>query len=1200
MDTRKAWRNIRWDKGRDQALAVYRSRRGRRVGLGVFIAIVLFGLLGFLAAPSLIRSQIASRASTALGRPVTIGDVSLNPFTLKLVVERLHVGEPDGHTAFVDVDRLTANASWASLFRAAPILDELRIEGPHVRIQRSAPQRFNFTDILERLANKPATPDTGPARFAVSNIALHGGQVDFDDRVLNATHRIDHLELGIPFIASLPSATDIFVQPLLAMNIDGSPLNARGQTKPFASSRESSITFRFDHLDLARYVGFAPTPLPFAVPSGKLTGVLALNFVMTEAQPSIRLNGRLALDELKVTGKDGGAWLELGHGDADLTVLEPLTSRYRLGAVMLERASVRYASLPGGKSNFDALTAPGPAANATPPGAKAAPMDVRIDSLTLKDSHIDYADLTAPSPAHLNLEHLQGTLRGLSTVKAQAAVLDVSAQMAGGSVSTQGKVDLSGGNYAGKLTLKEVSLPALMPLVPPLLNADITGGKVGAEGTLALDWHDGAKLRLTNTKARLDGFTLVPHGGRASPVTWTSLSVGIALVDLATREARVDEVLLGGLSLDVQRLTNGNVDLASVMPPSSTAAHPAGSDWHWSVAHLGLNDGKVTLRDAKAPGKRNAVTMTASAFSVDGLSDDLRKPLTLDLNGSLGEGAFAVAGTVRPDPLDADLKIQTTRIDVAPLQTLVTVPLNVRVSSGLLSLDGQVRYSAQGKDTPRIGYRGKATLGRVRVLDKVTNDDFLRWTSLSASNMVVAMGQGVPRVAISGLALDDFYARVIINATGRLNLQDVVASPEAPGAVSVTQAQANPAPKATPDTAPAAVPAASGPEADIRIGQITLTRGQLNYTDNFIKPNYTADVTQLTGKIGAFGTAGGAPPAALTLQGQLDSNAPVDIEGTINPLAPVAFLDITAKAEGIQLTNLSPYSGKYAGYPIASGRLNVDVHYTLDQRKLNADNHIFIDQLTFGDRIEGPGISHLPVKLAVALLKDSQGRIDVHVPVSGSLDDPHFSVGGLVWRAIGNLIVKAVTSPFRLLASIGGGREDLGYVEFAPGSDVLDPAAQDKLGQIVKVLGDKPSVSLDIIGRIDTSKDESGLRQVMVEDLIHKEQVDAKGDDATAPTADEQDKYLERAYRHADFPKPKNVIGLTKSQPPEEMRTLMETNMPVDADALRHLAERRANAVRQWLQGKVDDKRVFVLAPKLDPKGIDDGGKTTRVDFGLH
>jgi len=1195
MDTHKSWRSLPWASARDRVLAAYRSHRARRVALGLLIALVLFALLGFFAAPSIIRSQIATRATAALGRQVTVGDASLNPFTIRLTIDRLHIAEADGKTAFVDVGRITANASWASLFRAAPILDELRIDSPRVHLQRSAPQRFNVTDILGRLAGQPAAPDSGPARFALSNIAVHDGQVDFDDRVLDATHRVDHLELGIPFIASLPSDTDIFVQPLLAMNIDGSPLKVQGQTKPFATTRESTITFRFDQLDLPRYVGFVPAPLPVAVPGGKLSGVMAVNFAMGEKQPSIRINGRLALDGLKVTGKDGGALLDIGRADADLTVLEPLSSRYRLGAITLKDAAIRYARLPGGKSNFDALTAGG----STPPDPKAPPTDVRIDSLTLVNGAVDYADLAAPAPAHLKLENVAGTLRDLSTVKATPATLDVSARMAGGTVATRGRFDLAGSRYDGTADIRNVSLPPLMPLTPPMLAADITGGSFTADGTLKADWHEAATVRLEKAKARLDGFNLVPRNGRASPVTWKSLSATIAFVDMATSETRIDTVLLDGLALDLQRLANGNLDVVSLLPANASAAHPAGQGWRWSVAHLGLSDGKVTLRDAKAPGKRNAIAMTASAFSVDGLSDDLRKPISLDLKGGLGEGTFAVAGKVTPSPLQADLKVQATRLDVAPLQTLVTVPLNVTVASGLLTVDGQVRYADRGKDTPRIDYRGRATLGRVRVQDKLTNDDFLRWTSLSATNMAVAMGDGVPRVAIGGLALDDFYARVIVNATGRLNLQDVVASPEAPGAVSVTQAQANPAPPKA-DKAPVPVPAGASPEADIRIGQITLTKGRLNYTDNFIKPNYTADVMQLTGKIGAFGTIAGAPPAPLTLQGQLDGNAPVDIEGTINPLAPVAFLDITAKADGIQLTNLSPYSGKYAGYPITRGRLNVDVHYTLDQRKLSADNHIFIDQLTFGDRIEGPGISHLPVKLAVALLRDSEGRIDVHVPVSGSLDDPHFSVGGLVWRAIGNLIVKAVTSPFRLLASAGGGREDLGYVEFAPGSDVLDPAAETKLTELVKVLANKPSINLDITGRVDASKDEEGLRKVMVDDLVHQEQVNDKGDDTTAPTQEQQDKYLEKAYRHASFPKPKNVIGLTKSQPPEEMRTLMETNMPVDADALRHLAERRANAVRQWLQGKVDDKRVFVEAPKLDPKGIDDGGQTTRVDFGLH
>ncbi|MGE7136269.1 DUF748 domain-containing protein [Luteibacter sp. NPDC031894] len=1205
METRRTKGKLYLDKGRERALVAYRSRRARRIVAGVAIALVVFGLLGFLAAPPLIRAQAESRASAALGRPVTIGSLSLNPFTLNLVVEHLHVGEADGKTPFLDVDRITANASWASLFRAAPILDALDVEGPKVRLQRTAPQRFNVSDIVDRFASVPSEPDEGPARFAISNIAIHGGQVDFDDRVLDATHRLDHIELGIPFVASLPSATDIYVRPLLAMNVDGSPLRVEGQTKPFANSRESLVSFHLDHLDLPRYLGFVPTPLPVSVPSGKLSGLLDLRFTMTDAQPRVVLSGRLIVDDLKVTEKNGSPLLALAHGDAALTAIEPLTSRYRLGTVALDRFGLRYARLPGGRSNFDALSS-GPS---DPAPADAKPTDVRIDALVLRDATIDYADLAAPSPAHLLLDGVRGTMRGVSTVAAPAATLDLAASMAGGHVATKGTLDLAASRYTGHLSLANVSLATLVALAPLPLDADIAGGTLGADGELSLDWHEAAVVRIARTKANVDAFRLVPRHERAAPVTWKSMKASIALVDLATSEARLDSLTLDGLALDLRRLTDGSLDIAGMLkttpgPATSSSTSPG---WRWSIAHVGLGDGAVTLRDAKAQGRRNAIELKAGAFAVDGLSSDMKQPVAVDLKGSLGKGTFAVTGKVKPQPLDAQLVVKARQLNVAPLQSLVTVPLNVRIASGLLSLDGRVRYIDRGNAPARLAYRSQATFGRVRVLDKVTDADFLRWNALSATDMAIRLGEDAPHVAIGGIAMDDFYARVIVNANGRLNLQDVVANPEAPGAVSVTEARAAPAATPTPASASAAdtattPPVAEGPAADIRIGQVTLTKGHLNYTDNFIKPNYTADVTQLTGKIGAFGTTGGAPPAELTLEGQLDDNAPVDIRGTINPLTPVAFLDVTAKAEGIQLANLSPYSGKYAGYPITKGRLNVDVHYLLDQRKLTADNHIFIDQLTFGDRIEGPGVSHLPVKLAVALLKDSEGRIDVRIPVSGSLDDPQFSVGGLVWRAIGNLIVKAVTSPFRLLASIGGGggRADLGYVEFAPGSAVLDGTGQAKLADIAKVLAEKPSISLDIVGRVDPAKDETGLRTVMVDDLIHQEEVNAGDDDDTPPTDKEREKYLERAYRHASFPKPKNMIGLSKSLPPDEMRALMETNMPVDADALRHLAERRANAVRQWFQGKVDDKRVFVVAPKADAKGIDDGGKTTRVDFGLH
>ncbi|KZC17477.1 hypothetical protein RHOFW510R12_11960 [Rhodanobacter sp. FW510-R12] len=1201
----------RWVAVRERAERLYRSHRLRRNLLIAAIVLLVFGLLGFFAAPPIIRSQLQTRLGAALGRTVTIGAAHLNPYTLRLDLDQLHIADADGHSPFVDVDRLTINASWTSLFRLAPVLDELAVQRPRIRLVRTGPQRFNFSDMVERFS-RPSDPNAKPARFALANISVHGGDIAFDDQVLKTSHRVDRIEVGVPFLANLPADTDLFVQPLLAMRVDGSPLRIEGQTKPFANSRESVMTFQIDHLDLPKYLAYAPTPLPVAVPRGQLSGKLELHFVVAQGGNQLRLGGGLALDDFALNNPDGVALLELERGTAELVDVQPLQSRYHLGAISLDKATLHYHRTAGGHSNFDSLAAP------APPGPAGRPTEVRIDTLSLSASRFDYVDLgsSGDAPGTLQLENLHGTLRGLSTVAAPAAALDIAGQLNGGGVAGNGGLDLAAARFNGKLKLQGVQLAQLQPLALPQLKATVAGGTLDADGQLRAEWGKAVNLHLEPAALAVNGLALKRRDGQATPLAWKSLQLKIAILDLLSREARLDSVLVDGLKLDLQRQRNGTIDLAALMgaPPApakggTAAAAPA---WRWSVANLQLQDSDVTFKDLAAD-RPMPLMVHADHYSIDGLSDDLRKPLKLALTGKLGKGDYGVEGSVKPRPLEADLHLKATGVDIAPLQSLISVPLNVHIASALLSLDGRVRYSDRGKAPAWVDYRGQATFGRVRIQDKLTGDDFLRWHSLTASGMAIRLGQGAPRADIGGIALSDFYTRVIINANGRLNLQDVVANPAA-APVSVTREQgaaatpAKPRPAPATTTAPAAAVAAApnaGPAAEIHIGQITLARGELNYTDNFIKPNYTANVTGLTGKIGAFGTTGGTPPAELVLQGKLDENSPVDINGTINPLTPVAFLDIKAKADGVELSHLSPYSGKYAGYPITSGKLNVDVHYQLDQRKLAANNHIFITQLTFGDRIEGTGASHLPVKLAVALLKDTDGNIDLNIPVSGSLDDPQFSMGSLVWHAFVNLITRAVTSPFRLLASIGGGNKpDLGYVEFAPGSAVLDAGARSRLEQLVAFLQSKPSLALDISGRIDPSVDENGLRKVMVDDLVRQAKADDDGkheDPATLQlTPDEYQHYLVRVYKRAKFPKPKNIIGLTKSQPPEEMHQLLETNMAVDAEAMKKLAERRALAVQAWLKGKLDDKRMTLQAPKLDAKGIEDKGKTTRVDFGLH
>lgn len=1219
MHDLNAWLAPRLAVARATATRAFHSHRVRKVALIVAIVLVVYGLLGVFAAPPIIKSQLQTRLTAMLGRTVSVDRVHLNPFTLRLELDRLQIAGRAAQAPIADVDAAVVNASWTSLFRMAPILDELSLQQPRLRIARSAPQQFNFSDILAKLRSEPAKPDSKPTRFAVSNISVRGGVVTFDDAVTHATHRVDHIDVGIPFIANLPRDTDVFVQPLLAMNVDGSPLRITGNTKPFEGSRESDITFTLKRLDLRRYLAYAPAPLPFSIPSGFLSGNLTLHFAATTATPQLRLSGNLQFDDLTLNSSQQQSVLALKQGNIQLTDVEPLLSRYVFGAMQLDGAQLWYTQTGAGRSNFDSLTTP-----AKPATTPSQAMDLRIASLALKDSSFHYTDA---EKHQLELGNLHGSIAGLSLLAAPAAKLDLAGQLNGGSIAAKGTLDLAASKLAAALTLQQVGLAPLQGVGGLPLDGHTANGKLSATGDVKLDWRNTVNVQLAKTQASIGDFVLEPRAkGGTAPVAWQKLDATLDSLDLATHTAAINTVTADGMRLDVRRLANQRINLLQLFasPPQRGAGVKA-APWHWSIAHLGFKDASVAFAD-DAVHKPVKVQIDKLNGSLDRLSDKLDAASPVKLSGAIGRGAFDLAGTLRPTPLEADLQMETRRLGIMEFEPYIGVPLNVTLSRAQITSRGKLHYNARGA-TPEIAYRGNASLDNVSIQDKLTGDDFLRWRTLSATGLDASLGSGTPRITVGNLALAAFYARVIINANGRLNVSDVIANPAAQP-VSVTRASEGasappkPAVASTSTATASAAPATAGtaatatasapPAANIRIGGITLTYGQLNFTDDFIKPNYTANLTKLHGKIGAFGTQANAAPATITLEAALNDTAPVAIDGTMNPLQPEAQLDVTGKATDVELTGMSTYATQYTGYPITGGELTANVHYTLDQRKLSADNHFFITQLTFGDRVESPGIRHLPVKLAVALLKDSQGNVNIDLPVTGSLDNPQFSVGSLVWRAFVGLIGKAVTAPFRLLgAAFGGGHhEDLDYVAFAPGSAVLDAKAQSRLKQIATMLQQKPGLQLQITGRVDPAKDVAGLRKVTVDDLIHREKVlDTQGKHADVSpavlaaveiTPDEYVKYLKRAYKHDDFKgKPRDYLGL-KLPEAAEMRKLMADSVPTDEKALQALAERRADAVRAWLVAdKFAGNRIAVEAPKLNAEGIDAGEPTTRAQFGV-
>ncbi|MCA8020734.1 DUF748 domain-containing protein [Burkholderia metallica] len=1248
---------------------VARSRRTRRIGIGLLIFVVLFGLLGFFAAPPLIRHVAEQQLSKQLDRPATIQRIALNPYTLNLEADGVHLGEKGGQGDFIDIAKLVVRPSWSSLFRGAPIVNEVRLDSPRFHVVRLDAQRFNFTDLIEKFSTPSPKPESKPTQFSVSNIQVNNGRIDFDDRLLNEKHVVDNWTLGIPYIATLASKTDIFVEPKLRARFDGSPIAIDGKTKPFAQSRESEIALKFDGLDVPKLISYVPAKLPVAVTSGLLSSDLTVNFVMSGETPALRVSGTVDLKDAKLTDRASAPLFAARGVHVAAASLEPLRnamhfdeiridqpvvdlSRDKQGVLNVEKLAAQPAAAPKaaeGKPAASGAAAASAAAEAAASGAKAEagakeapPLDLTIRHFAIDGGTVNVDDRVPATPTALSLTKLAATLDGFSMQGKAPAKYTLSTSLSrGGDVKAEGAFNLAGKQADGKLTVAALALPALQPYLGEATRARVLDGTLGATVNAKADWgKTPLAAQVADSTVSLKSLKIATPDAKAPAIVLPDANAKIAKVDVAARTAEIASVDVSGLALDVQRLKDGKIDLAALAEPAQASvpkrtvarkAQAAAPSWHYRIDALNVKDSSANFTDLSTP-RPVKLAIKPLDLSVQKISDDMTKPLPVQLKATLNrKGSLNVTGDVTAQPLKLGLKINGNRLDAAAFEPYFGSALNATIASALLNAQGNLTF-AQVKDAPRATYRGDVALVDVRMLDKATSDPFAGWRSLALTNLKANYDEKGTDVDAARVTFSNFYGRVLLDAQGRLNLNDVVAKesgpaqsltrdaskgepvPLSPGMTPPAAAQAASAAAAQQASAPAAasatvvVKAAPPPQHPVRMhfGELLLQNGRVTYTDNFIKPNYTANLVAIKGTVGAFGTDS-TTSAPVDVAANLAGNGPISIKGSVNPLIEKPALDLTATAHDIELTNLTPYSAKYAGYPITKGKLNVDLHYALANDQLKANNHIFIDQLTFGDRVENDTATKLPVKLAISLLKNTRGQIDVNLPVSGSLSNPEFSVGGLIWRAVLNLIAKAVTSPFSLLAhAFGSGGEDLGYVEFAPGSYRLDDAQQKKLDTVVKMLTEKPSIRLDLIGRVDPAKDTSGLGDAYVDRLVRQQKlkdVIGQGESVDPMSVKvepaEYSKYLTRAYKAADFKKPRNLIGLQKTLPDADMKKALAEHAPADDNALRALAQQRAQAVRQYLDGKIDSSRVFVVAPKLDAKGIEDKGATTRVDFGL-
>jgi hypothetical protein len=507
---------------------------------------------------------------------------------------------------------------------------------------------------------------------------------------------------------------------------------------------------------------------------------------------------------------------------------------------------------------------------------------------------------------------------------------------------------------------------------------------------------------------------------------------------------------------------------------------------------------------------------------------------------------------------------------------------NVKGKAGIINTEGKALIS---------NFEGMVSLNDFQMLENGETEDFLYWKSINLDGINLSLGDTRQFVFLRNLTLNDFYTKLILSEKGELNISDILVKKDVNTAPVVNTA---------------AHEAARSP-IEIRIDKTSLSGGNINFKDNFIKPNYQANLTGVSGSIGLISSV--KPEAAsVQLSGKIDDDAPLLISGTANPLSAPMFLDIKGSASDIQLTRLSQYASKYAGYPIVKGHLSVAVSYRVENQKLIAENNLKLDQLTLGERVESPDATSLPVNLALALLRDNDGQIAVNVPISGSLSDPQFSLGGIIFKVFVNIITKAVTSPFALLGSVFGGGEELAYGEFLPGRTELTPATIAKLDSLAKALKERSKLKLDITGRVDPKTDAEGLRLDSLDKKIkiiklrelRKKNPTIQVEEVVVEEADRKI-YIEEVYSAEKMSKQRNFIGIAKILAPQDALVLVLRNTTVTTENLRSLAQQRAELVLDYMeqQGGIDKDRLFLIAPKLDTDGISDKGLPNRVDFSL-
>jgi hypothetical protein len=890
-----------------------------------------------------------------------------------------------------------------------------------------------------------------------------------------------------------------------------------------------------------------------------------------------------------------------------------LASLWRLAPsfreILLQHPYVRAVIRPDGALNLADLGQGFPSTPAKP-AENSAPMRLFIQRLAVISGTAAFEDRTRPFRAEF--KPIAFELRDFSTTaRTDNGYTLNAASPEGERLIWSGTLRLTPLSSHGVFEIADLQARTLWRYLRESLPFEIDSGVIVVKGDYDLASGAGPlALKLNVRSTAVTNLGVKPNGGAQHYIDLARIEVADTRLDLARHSVDIAKVQLSGGVIRAWMSQPGRLNLSELVaaPAGQSAAVAAtasaapasrsGPAWSVSAPDIAVLGLKVSGEDRQV---RPAAALLLDPLNVHvaGFNTSPDDTLDITLDSAVNtSGRINARAQVTPKSGALTAHVETADLGLPALQPYLAQYTSMTLLKGTLGAKLDIERQADGV----LAVKGNTWISELHTVDNALTQDFINWKLLRIADIRYRSRPASLRVG-SVTALEP-YARMVIAPDRTLNITAVLTPSQAAprSAATATADRAAPA-QAAPAPGGAATP------FPMAIGAVRIANGSANYSDLWIKPSFAVGIQTLDGTVTGL-SSDPRSRAKVDLNGKVDRYSPVHIGGDVNLLSAALYTDVTMSFKDLDLAIVNPYSGHFAGYKIDKGKLSVDVSYKIEQRKLAAQQHFVVDQLQLGDQVDSPDAVHLPLKIAVALLKDRNGVIDINLPMSGSLDDPQFRIGPIIWQAFVNLIVKAATAPFALLGHLFGGSEHMNVVEFAAGSAELEPPAKDQLASLVKALKERPQLKLDVPIVFSRRLDRAQMAAARLrEELLVRVQNTATGkrhpDTAGEMTLADPDKHFHllvdqyQADLGKDAQLPPSALAVQAAKDKEaapygpaiaDLNAALIDHIQVPDADLEALGKQRAKAIQDALlsDGQVDPSRVFIVSAPPPP---DTGGK---------